>query len=178
MSGLWHNTEMILGFCCQHKWQNIYFAFLKPCGWTLSAPIIIPLLSFDPGVDTLVELSIHKVALKPVSSHLYSCIETSRTNDGTFERLQSNLRLLEKNEVTELGGSAGVGVPDSVTLDRIQQKWNNMHDVYSPNKKVEIMLKVCKSIYHSMSANASSGSLAVFRKYHSSTLSRLVVIST
>lgn len=110
----------------------------------------------DSEIDTLVELSIHKVALKPVSSHLYSCIETSRTNDGTFERLQSNLRLLEKNEVTELGGSAGVGVPDSVTLDRIQQKWNNMHDVYSPNKKVEIMLKVCKSIYHSMSANASS----------------------
>uniref|UniRef100_A0A3Q0R0H2 VPS9 domain-containing protein n=1 Tax=Amphilophus citrinellus TaxID=61819 RepID=A0A3Q0R0H2_AMPCI len=30
-----------------------------------------------------------------------------------------------------------------------------MHEAYSPNKKVEIMLKVCKSIYHSMSANAS-----------------------
>ncbi|XP_030600901.1 ras and Rab interactor 3 [Archocentrus centrarchus] len=106
--------------------------------------------------DILVELSIHKVALKPVSNHLYSCIKTSRTNDGTFEHLQSNLRLLEKNRVDELGGSAGVGVPDSLTLERIQQKWISMHEAYSPNKKVEIMLKVCKSIYHSMSANASS----------------------
>ncbi|XP_067363440.1 ras and Rab interactor 2 isoform X1 [Channa argus] len=110
----------------------------------------------DLEIDSLVELSLHKVALKPVSAHLYSCIRNSRTNDGTFERLQSNLRLLEKNKLAELGGSAGVGVPDNVTLERIQQRWTSMHEAYSPNKKVQILLKVCKSIYHSMSANASS----------------------
>ncbi|XP_050921309.1 ras and Rab interactor 2 isoform X2 [Lates calcarifer] len=113
----------------------------------------------DPEIDSLVELSLHKVALKPVSAHLYSCIRTSRTNDGTFERLQSNLRLLETNGVDELGGSAGVGVPDSVNLERIQQKWADMHEAYSPNKKVQILLKVCKGIYHSMSANANSGTV-------------------
>uniref|UniRef100_A0A3Q3DJD5 VPS9 domain-containing protein n=1 Tax=Hippocampus comes TaxID=109280 RepID=A0A3Q3DJD5_HIPCM len=32
-----------------------------------------------------------------------------------------------------------------------------MHEAYSPNKKVHILLKICKSIYHSMSASASSG---------------------
>ncbi|XP_042343269.1 ras and Rab interactor 2 isoform X2 [Plectropomus leopardus] len=110
----------------------------------------------DAEIDSLVELSLHKVALKPVSAHLYCCINQSRTNDGSFERLQSNLRVLEKNEVEDLGGSAGVGVPDSVTLERIQQRWTSMHEAYSPNKKVQILLKVCKSIYHSMSANASS----------------------
>ncbi|XP_059187777.1 ras and Rab interactor 2 [Centropristis striata] len=112
----------------------------------------------DSEIDSLVELSLHKVALKPVSCHLYSCIQVARTNDGTFERLQSNLRVLEKNEVEELGGSSGVGVPDSVAMERIQQRWTSMHEAYSPNKKVQILLKVCKSIYHSMSANASSGS--------------------
>uniref|UniRef100_A0A3Q3R9K4 VPS9 domain-containing protein n=1 Tax=Monopterus albus TaxID=43700 RepID=A0A3Q3R9K4_MONAL len=30
-----------------------------------------------------------------------------------------------------------------------------MHEAYSPDKKVQILLKVCKSIYHSMSANAT-----------------------
>nr|XP_020442505.1 ras and Rab interactor 2-like isoform X2 [Monopterus albus] len=110
----------------------------------------------DLEIDTLVELSLHKVALKPVSAHLCSCIHTSRTNDGTFGRLQSNLRLLEKNSVEELGGSLGVGVPDCVSLERIQQRWTSMHEAYSPDKKVQILLKVCKSIYHSMSANASS----------------------
>ncbi|KAM9359211.1 ras and Rab interactor 2 [Symphorus nematophorus] len=111
----------------------------------------------DSEIDSLVELSLHKVALKPVSTQLYSCIHASRTNDGTFERLQSNLRVLEKKGMEELGGSAGVGVPDSVTLERIQQRWSSVHEAYSPNKKVQILLKVCKSIYHSMSANSSSG---------------------
>ncbi len=119
----------------------------------VSAPLISSISS-----DSLVELTLHKVALKPVSAHLYSCIHVSRTDDGSFERLQSNLRVLEKKGMEELGGSAGVGVPDSVTLERIQQRWISMHEAYSPNKKVQILLKVCKSIYHSMSANASSGS--------------------
>ncbi|XP_034556316.1 ras and Rab interactor 3 isoform X2 [Notolabrus celidotus] len=113
----------------------------------------------DLEIDSLVELSIHKVALKPVSAHLYSCIHTARTDDGTFERLQSNLRVLEKKDMEELGGSAGLGVPDPASLERIQQKWTSMHEAYSPNKKVQILLKVCKSIYHSMSANSSSGSV-------------------
>lgn len=111
----------------------------------------------DSEIDSLVELSLHKVALKPVSTHLYSCIYISRTNDGSLEGLQNNLRVLEENGVKELGGSAGVGVPDSVTLERIQQRWASMHEAYSPNKKVQILLKVCKSIYHSMNANATSG---------------------
>ncbi|XP_073345007.1 ras and Rab interactor 2 isoform X2 [Pagrus major] len=111
----------------------------------------------DSEIESLVELTLHKVALKPVSTHLYSCILSSRTEDGIFKRLQNNLRVLEKKGMEELGGSAGVGVPDSVTLERIQQRWTSVHEAYSPNKKVQILLKVCKSIYHSMSANASSG---------------------
>ncbi|KAM4742415.1 ras and Rab interactor 2 [Anableps anableps] len=116
----------------------------------------------DSEIDSLVELSLHKVALKPVSSHLYSCIHTSRTNDGSFQRLQGNFLVLEKNGVEELGGSKGVGVPDPVTLERIQQRWASMHEAYSPNKKNQILLKVCKSIYHSMSANAASSTGTVF----------------
>lgn len=108
------------------------------------------------------ELILHKVALKPVSAHLYFCIHASRTDDGTFKCLQSNMRVLEKKGIEELGGSAGVGVPDSVTLERIQQRWISMHEVYSPNKKVQILLKVCKSIYHSMSANTTSGCFFFF----------------
>ncbi|XP_038129069.1 ras and Rab interactor 3 isoform X2 [Cyprinodon tularosa] len=116
----------------------------------------------DPEIDSLVEITLHKVALKPVSSHLYSCIHTARTNDGSFQRLQGNFLVLEKNGVEELGGSKGVGVPDPLTLDRIQQRWASMHEAYSPNKKIQILLKVCKSIYHSMSANATSSTGTVF----------------
>lgn len=111
------------------------------------------MLHFSP-LDSLVEQSLHKVALKPVSSHLYSCIQASHSGDSTLE---SNLHRLRLNGVDQLGGSAGVGIPDAVTLERIQQKWAIMHKAYSPNRKVEILLKVCKTIYHSMSANAGSG---------------------
>ncbi|XP_068562627.1 ras and Rab interactor 2 isoform X2 [Cebidichthys violaceus] len=111
----------------------------------------------DLEIDSLLELSLYRVALKPVSEHLYSCIRVCRNDDGSFERLHSNMRVLETNSVEELGGSAGVGVPDAASLERIQQRWTSMHEAYSPNKKVHILLKVCKSIYHSMSANASSG---------------------
>ncbi|XP_062275759.1 ras and Rab interactor 2 [Scomber scombrus] len=113
----------------------------------------------DPEIDSVVELALHKVALKPVAAHLYSCIHISRTNDGSLQSLKNNLHVLEENGVKGLGGSAGVGFPDSVTLERIQQKWTSMHEAYSPNKKVEALLKVCKSIYHSMNANASSGTV-------------------
>ncbi|XP_030007684.1 ras and Rab interactor 2 isoform X2 [Sphaeramia orbicularis] len=114
----------------------------------------------DSEIDSLVEIALHKVTLKPISAHLYSCIHFSHTNDGGFQRLQSNLHLLEENEVHQLGGSSGVGVPDSDSLEKIQQRWTSMHEAYSPNKKVQILLKVCKTIYHSMSSNsASSGTV-------------------
>ncbi|XP_061924615.1 ras and Rab interactor 2-like isoform X1 [Entelurus aequoreus] len=110
----------------------------------------------DSEIDPLVELSVHKVALKPVSAHLYSCIHIWRSNDGSLQRLEHNQRVLEDNGVEALGGASGVGVPDLVTLERIQQRWASMHKAYSPNKKVHILLKVCKSIYHSMSSNSNS----------------------
>ena len=102
------------------------------------------------------------MALKPVSAHLYSCIHASRTANGTLQSLQSNMSLLEKRGIEELGGSAGVGAPNSVIMERIQHKWTSVHETYSPNKKVQILLKVCKSIYHSMSANSTSGSTIWF----------------
>ncbi len=126
--------------------------------FNVCVPLISPEIPFDCPLDSLVELSLHKVALKPIYTHLYSCIHVFRTDDGSFKRLQNNLQLLEKKGVEELGGSDGVGIPDSVTLERIQQRWISVHETYSPNKKVQILLKVCKSIYHSMSSNASSGS--------------------
>ncbi|KAM3875288.1 ras and Rab interactor 2 [Diretmus argenteus] len=111
----------------------------------------------DWEIDYMVELSLHKVALKPVSAHLYSLLQTSRCHDSSLQCLRSNQRVLEGRGVEELGGSAGAGVPDPPTLERMLQRWSSMHSVYSPSKKVKTLLKVCKSIYHSMSANASPG---------------------
>ncbi|XP_061074394.1 ras and Rab interactor 2 [Conger conger] len=113
----------------------------------------------DWELDAMVEESLHKVALKPVSSHLYACLREFRSSDGTLQQLQENQKALETQDPKGLGGTAGAGVPDALTLEKIQQRWASMHQAYSPSKKVETLLKVCKIIYHSMSANASSGAV-------------------
>ncbi|KAI1894057.1 hypothetical protein AGOR_G00130070 [Albula goreensis] len=114
----------------------------------------------DWELDAMVEVCLHRVALKPLRTHLYTCLREFRCRDSTLQQLRENLQALEGRGPQDLGGTAaGAGVPDAVALERIQQRWAAMHQAYSPNKKVQIMLKVCKSIYHSMSANASPGAV-------------------
>ncbi|XP_071213110.1 ras and Rab interactor 2 isoform X1 [Salvelinus alpinus] len=111
----------------------------------------------DGELDAILELSLHKVALKPVSAHLYTCLQSCWDHDGSLRKLRENQRLLEGRGVEELEGTPGAGVPDPVTLEKIQQRWSAMHQSYSPSRKVHILLKVCKTIYHSMTANANPG---------------------
>ncbi|XP_052432081.1 ras and Rab interactor 2 [Carassius gibelio] len=113
----------------------------------------------DFELDAMLELSLHKVALKPVYSHLYVCLKTARRDDGTLQRLEANKSTLENCSLEELEGTAGAGVPDSSMMDKIQQRWTTMHEAYSPSKKVDTLLKVCKNIYHSMNANAKPGTV-------------------
>ncbi|KAJ8369089.1 hypothetical protein SKAU_G00091170 [Synaphobranchus kaupii] len=113
----------------------------------------------DWELDAMVEGSLHKVTLKPVCTHLYTCLREFRCSDSTLQQLRDNQQALEGQDTKGLGGTAGAGVPDAVTLEKIQQRWASMHQAYSPCQKVQILLKVCKSIYHSMSANASSGAV-------------------
>ncbi|RXN33763.1 ras and Rab interactor 3-like protein [Labeo rohita] len=113
----------------------------------------------DFELDAMLELALHKVALKPVYTHLYVCLKTARRDDGTLQRLEANKSTLENRDLEELEGAAGAGVPDSSMMEKIQQRWTTMHEAYSPSKKVDTLLKVCKNIYHSMNANAKPGTV-------------------
>lgn len=107
--------------------------------------------------DTMMEQALHKVALKPLFSHLNECMKTARQQDGSLHRLQANQKTLMGRSLEELEGTVGAGVPDAAMLEKIQQRWTSMHQQYSPQKKVEMLLKVCKNIYHSMTVNAKPG---------------------
>ncbi|XP_051966036.1 ras and Rab interactor 2-like isoform X2 [Xyrauchen texanus] len=111
----------------------------------------------DLELDVMLEVALHKVALKPVYAHLYMCLKTAHRDDGTLQRLEANMSMLEKRSLEELEGAAGAGVPDAVMMEKIQQHWTMMHKTYSPSKKVYILLKVCKNVYHSMKANSKPG---------------------
>lgn len=113
----------------------------------------------DFELDAMLELALHKVALKPVYTHLYVYLKTARRDDGTLQRLEANKSTLENRSLEELEGAAGAGVPDSSMMDKIQHRWTTMHEAYSPSKKVDTLLKVCKNIYHSMNANAKPGTV-------------------
>lgn len=105
----------------------------------------------------MLEQALHKVALKPLYSHLYECMKTAQQQDVSLQRLQANQHTLMNRSLEELEGTAGAGVPDAAMLEKIRQHWATMHQQYSPQKKVEILLKVCKNIYHSMTVNAKPG---------------------
>ncbi|KAJ3591350.1 hypothetical protein NHX12_009295 [Muraenolepis orangiensis] len=111
----------------------------------------------ESEIESTVELSLHKVALKPVSAHLYASLQAARHHDGTLAALLGHRRALEDQGPEDLGGSAGTGVPDAPSLERVLRRWGRMHSAYSPSRKVQTLLKVCKSIYHSMNANALPG---------------------
>ncbi|XP_053343265.1 ras and Rab interactor 3 [Clarias gariepinus] len=111
----------------------------------------------DFELDTMLEQALHKVALKPLYSHLYEIMKTTRQQDGSLQRLQANQNMLMDRSLEELEGTVGAGVPDAAMLEKIQQRWATMHQQYSPQKKVEMLLKVCKNIYHSMTVNAKPG---------------------
>lgn len=42
-------------------------------------------------------------------------------------------------------------VPEASAMEKISIKLNNLHLEYSPQKKIELLLKACKIIYDSMS---------------------------
>ncbi|XP_048836785.1 ras and Rab interactor 3 [Brienomyrus brachyistius] len=113
----------------------------------------------DLELDGMLELAIHKVALKPVCASLYASLQDYHHRDGFSERLKQNQHTMEGQKPEELGGALGVGLPDAVVLEKIQQRWDSMHEAYSPSKKVQILLKVCKTIYHSMNTNSTPGTV-------------------
>lgn len=105
----------------------------------------------------MLEQALHKVALKPLYTHLYECMKTARQQDGSLQQLQVNQHTLMNRSLEELEGTAGAGVPDAAMLEKIRQHLATMHQQYSPQKKVDMLLKVCKNIYHSMTVNTKPG---------------------
>lgn len=109
----------------------------------------------------MLEEALHKVALKSLYSHLYECMKLAREQDGSLQKLQVNQGILIGRSLEELEGTAGAGVPDAAMLEKIQQRWASMHQQYSPQNKVDMLLKVCKNIYHSMTVNAKPGECSI-----------------
>lgn len=74
-------------------------------------------------------------------------------SSGAWQQLRENLALAKTKKPQELGVDGAVP-PDPVAIEKICHKFRNMRKMYSPEKKVSLLLRVCKLIYTIMQDNS------------------------
>lgn len=78
-----------------------------------------------------------------------------QVSSGAWRQLWENLALAKTKKPQDLGVDGAVP-PDSVAIEKIRQKFLNMRKMYSPEKKVRLLLRVCKLIYTIMQDNSGT----------------------
>lgn len=94
----------------------------------------------------------HKCILKPLKGHVEAMLKDFHTADGSWKQLKENLQLVRQRNPQELGVFAPT--PDFVDVEKIKVKFMTMQKMYSPEKKVMLLLRVCKLIYTVMENNS------------------------
>lgn len=102
--------------------------------------------------DVVLEKAMHKCILKPLKGHVEAMLKDFHTADGSWKQLKENLQLVRQRNPQELGVFAPT--PDLMELEKIKLKFMTMQKMYSPEKKVMLLLRVCKLIYTVMENNS------------------------
>ncbi|XP_078505092.1 ras and Rab interactor 2 isoform X2 [Lissotriton helveticus] len=102
----------------------------------------------EDQIDAVLEKSMHKCILKPLKNHIDAMLKEFHTADGSWRQLKENLQLVRQRNPQELGVFAPV--PDFVDVEKIKVKLMTMQKMYSPEKKVMLLLRICKLIYTCM----------------------------
>lgn len=105
-----------------------------------------------PVADVVLEKAMHKCILKPLKGHIEAMLKEFHTTDGSWKQLKENLQLVRQRNPQELG--VFVPTPDFVDVEKIKVKFMTMQKMYSPEKKVMLLLRVCKLIYTVMENNS------------------------
>lgn len=105
-----------------------------------------------PIADVVLEKAMHKCILKPLKGHIEAMLKEFHTADGSWKQLKENLQLVRQRSPQELG--VFVPTPDFVDVEKIKVKFMTMQKMYSPEKKVMLLLRVCKLIYTVMENNS------------------------
>ncbi|KAM4584606.1 ras and Rab interactor 2-like isoform 1-T1 [Odontesthes bonariensis] len=107
----------------------------------------------EDQIDQVLEKAMHKCVLKPLKSVIEVALHDFQVSSGAWQQLRENLALAKMKKPQELGVDGAVP-PDSVAVEKIRQKFLNMRKMYSPEKKVSLLLRVCKLIYTIMQDNS------------------------
>ncbi|ELK03929.1 Ras and Rab interactor 2 [Pteropus alecto] len=108
--------------------------------------------SVSDRADVVLEKAMHKCILKPLKGHVEAMLKDFHMADGSWKQLKENLQLVRQRNPQELGVFAPT--PDFVDVEKIKVKFMTMQKMYSPEKKVMLLLRVCKLIYTVMESNS------------------------
>ncbi|XP_035493739.1 ras and Rab interactor 2 isoform X1 [Scophthalmus maximus] len=107
----------------------------------------------EDQIDQVLEKAMHKCVLKPLKSVIEVALHDFQVSSGAWQQLRENLALAKTKRPQELGVDGAVP-PDAVAIEKIRHKFLNMRTMYSPEKKVSLLLRVCKLIYTIMQDNS------------------------
>ncbi|CDR01117.1 unnamed protein product [Oncorhynchus mykiss] len=95
----------------------------------------------------------HKCVLKPLKGVVEVALHDFQVSSGGWQQLRENLALAKTRRPQDLGVDGAVP-PDPMAIEKIRHKFHNMRKMYSPDKKVSLLLRVCKLIYTIMQDNS------------------------
>ncbi|KAI4903223.1 hypothetical protein NFI96_021621 [Prochilodus magdalenae] len=107
----------------------------------------------EDQIDQVLEKAMHKCILKPLKPVVEAALHDFQVSSGVWQQLKENLALAKTKQPVEMGVD-GAMPPDPVAIEKIRHKFHNMSKMYSPEKKVSLLLRVCKLIYTVMEDNS------------------------
>ncbi|MEQ2175824.1 hypothetical protein GOODEAATRI_021672 [Goodea atripinnis] len=102
-------------------------------------------------LESIVEAALCKSVLKPLKEPIYKSLEKLHTDAGSMKQLAQNQSVVLNSTTTALGVTTSI--PEAPAMEKISMKLNKLHQEYSPQKKIELLLKTCKIIYDCMSVS-------------------------
>uniref|UniRef100_A0A674AR81 Ras and Rab interactor 2 n=1 Tax=Salmo trutta TaxID=8032 RepID=A0A674AR81_SALTR len=122
---------------------------------TQSSELDPPIESLIPEdqIDSVLEKAMHKCVLKPLKGVVEVALHDFQVSSGGWQQLRENLALARTRRPQDLGVDGAVP-PYPMAIEKIRHKFHNMRKMYSPDKKVSLLLRVCKLIYTIMQDNS------------------------
>uniref|UniRef100_A0A667XHM3 Ras and Rab interactor 2 n=1 Tax=Myripristis murdjan TaxID=586833 RepID=A0A667XHM3_9TELE len=103
--------------------------------------------------NQVLEKAMHKCVLKPLKAVISAALQEFQVRSGAWQELKENLSLAKARQPQEMGVADALP-PDPVAIEKIRHKFHTMMKLYSPEKKVTMLLRVCKLIYTIMEDNS------------------------
>uniref|UniRef100_A0A8C7H364 Ras and Rab interactor 3 n=1 Tax=Oncorhynchus kisutch TaxID=8019 RepID=A0A8C7H364_ONCKI len=111
--------------------------------------LLEPNVYTEDKLEGIMEAALCKAVLKPLREAVYSGLKDIHSRGGSLKRLKENQSVVLGTTTTDLGVTTSV--PEIPVMEKIQLKLMTLHLEYSPQKKIDLLLKTCKIIYESMS---------------------------